>query len=185
VAAARRLQRRKILLGVAAGAVAVAVITAAMLSARTKGTTLASAAPAFALPSTAGKQVTLAGLRGRPVLLFFNEGVGCDACFYQMEDIERHNADFQRLGVTVEPIAMNSVGQLQPELSRFGLSTPWLVDDGTVSTGYHMLGKGMHAGLPGHGFVLIDAKGVMRWQGEYPSMNIASSDLIRQVQSHL
>jgi peroxiredoxin len=170
---------------VVAGLATLAVITAAMLSARTKGKTLASSAPGFALPSTADHQVTLAGLRGRPVLLYFNEGAGCDACFYQMVDIEQHKADFERLGVTVEPIAMNGVGQLQGQLSRFRLSTPWLTDDGAVSASYHMLGKGMHAGLPGHGFVLIDARGVMRWQAEYPSMNIPSSDLIREIQTHL
>ena len=28
----------------------------------------------------------------------------------------------------------------------------------------------MHEGLPGHGFVLVDAKGMQRWYGNYPSM---------------
>lgn len=43
----------------------------------------------------------------------------------------------------------------------------------------------MHAGLPGHSFVLIDAAGVQRWYGEYPSMFIPSVDLLTQVGKHL
>ncbi len=50
------------------------------------------------------------------------------------------------------------------------VATPFLLDDGTVSSAYGTLGKGMHEGLPGHSFVLIDATGTQRWYGEYPSM---------------
>lgn len=39
------------------------------------------------------------------------------------------------------------------------MNTPFLLDDGTVSEAYGTLGKGMHAGLPGHSFVLIDKHG--------------------------
>jgi hypothetical protein len=48
-----------------------------------------------------------------------------------------------------------------------------------------VLGKGMHAGLPGHGFVLIDAHGTERWYGEYPSMYLSAAGLIQQVHAHL
>lgn len=48
-----------------------------------------------------------------------------------------------------------------------------------------MLGKGMHAGLPGHGFVLVDARGMQRWHGEYPSMYLSTAGLIAQVKAHL
>ena len=43
----------------------------------------------------------------------------------------------------------------------------------------------MHAGLPGHGFVLIDSNGVQQWQGEYPSMWLAPNELLDQVTQHL
>jgi len=54
-----------------------------------------------------------------------------------------------------------------------------------VSKAYGTIGKGMHAELPGHGFVLIDKTGKQRWYGEYPSMFISTTDLLKQVQSHL
>ena len=58
----------------------------------------------------------------------------------------------------------------------------YLLDDGTVSEAYDTLGKGMHAGLPGHSFVLIDEQGEQRWYGEYPSMWLEPQDLLKEVQ---
>ena len=56
-----------------------------------------------------------------------------------------------------------------------GVRTPFLLEPtARVSTAYGTLGKGMHAGLPGHSFVLIDADGTQRWYGEYPSMYLSS-----------
>jgi hypothetical protein len=43
----------------------------------------------------------------------------------------------------------------------------------------------MHAGLPGHSFVLIDTQGVQRWYGEYPSMWLAPKDLLAEATKHL
>ena len=65
------------------------------------------------------------------------------------------------------------------------MRTPFLLDDGTVSEAYDTLGKGMHAGLPGHSFVLIDTEGQQRWYGEYPSMWLDPDDLLTEVRSRL
>ena len=43
----------------------------------------------------------------------------------------------------------------------------------------------MHADLPGHSFVLIDAAGVQRWYGEYPSMWLEPADLVKEIQGRL
>ena len=43
----------------------------------------------------------------------------------------------------------------------------------------------MHAGLPGHSFVLIDAQGMQRWYGEYPSMYLSSADLLDQIRTRV
>lgn len=58
-------------------------------------------------------------------------------------------------------------------------------DGGTVSAAYHTLGTGMHAGLPGHGFVLINAAGKQVWQGNYPSMWLQPEDLLAEVRKRL
>jgi hypothetical protein len=54
-----------------------------------------------------------------------------------------------------------------------------------VSQKYGTLGKGMHAGLPGHSFVLIDGNGMQRWSGEYPSMWLDPNALLTQITSVL
>jgi hypothetical protein len=71
-------------------------------------------------------------------------------------------------------------------MAVFGVRTPYLIDaTGSVSRGYGVLGKGMHAGLPGHSFVFVDARGMQRWYGEYPSMYLSAAGLIAQVKAHL
>ena len=66
-----------------------------------------------------------------------------------------------------------------------GVRTPFLLDDAAVSKAYGTIGKGMHAELPGHGFVLIDKTGKQRWYGEYPSMWLSPADLLKEVRAQL
>ncbi len=149
-------------------------------------TSAVRAAPGFTLASTAGGNVSLASYRGHDVVLYFSEGVGCDACFYQMREFENHAAGLAAAGITVVPVVMNPASQVRAEMTAFGVRTPYLIDAaGSVSRAYGVLGEGMHAGLPGHGFVLIDARGTERWYGEYPSMYLSTAGLIAQVKAHL
>ncbi len=141
-------------------------------------------APTFTLKTTAGATVSLSDYRGKTVILYFNEGAGCGACTQQMASIEK-NPGFAEAGITVLPIVMNTRAQIQPDLDSMGVKTPYLLDDGTVSKAYDVLGKGMHANLPGHGFVLIDSNGIERWQAEYPSMWLDPATLLQSAKSNL
>ncbi len=181
---AHTAQRRR-LLGLAGLAVLVAVVTFGLWQARpTTSENGGGAAPDFTLPTTTGQNVSLADYRGSPVILYFNEGAGCGSCTQQMAEIEKHPG-FADAGIVVLPIVMNTADQIQADLDTFGVRTPYLLDDGTVSQAYGTLGKGMHAGLPGHGFVLVDADGVQLWQGNYPSMWLDPDDLLREASSRL
>ena len=131
-----------------------------------------------------GSAVSLDDYRGRPVVLYFNEGAGCDACLMQMGAIE-DDERFAEEGVTVLPIVMNTAEQINADRERLGIEAPFLLDDGTVSEAYGTLGTGMHEGLPGHGFVLVDADGNQVWKGDYPSMWLAPADLLDEVTSRL
>lgn len=166
-------------------AVAAAVIVAVALGGRSSPTSVSGAAPAFRLASTAGGAVSLADYRGKSVLLYFNEGVGCDACFYQMAKLEFDGA-LAKAGVTVLPVVMNPASQVEPELRRFGVTTPYLIDpDGSVSRAYKTLGTGHHAELPGHDFILVGPDGRMRWRGDYPGMWVEPSKLAADVKANL
>ncbi|PVU83815.1 redoxin [Cellulomonas sp. WB94] len=164
--------------------VVVGLVVAGLVSARPTQSAEARTAPAFTLPATDGTSVSLASLRGTPVLLYFSEGAGCDACLVQMAKIESDPA-FTATGIKVLPIVMNTAAQITPDMTRLRVTTPFLLDDGTTSKAYDTLGKGMHEGLPGHGFVLIDAQGVQKWSADYPSMWIAPADLLKEVTARL
>jgi peroxiredoxin len=183
---AARRRRNRILLGISAVAALVLVVAAMMWSARTTSDTRTRLAPDFTLTDTNGTSVHLADRRGHNVVLYFSEGAGCQSCVYQMADIEQHAAQFTAANLVVLPIVMNTAAQIRADMAADGVHTPFLIDaDGKVSAAYGTLGKGMHAGLPGHSFVLIDATGVQRWYGEYPSMYLSSAELLTQVRTHL
>jgi len=169
---------------VAAVVLAIGLIAYGLWTARPTNDTASTQAPAFSLKTTAGTTVSLADYRGKTVILYFNEGAGCGACTQQMAAIEK-NPGFEQAGIVVLPIVMNTAAEIQPDLVKFGVKTPYLLDDGKVSKAYGTLGKGMHAGLPGHGFVLIDAVGVQRWQGDYPSMWLDPATLLQEAKSRL
>ena len=81
---------------------------------------------------------------------------------------------------------MNPAVQVQTELERFGLRTPYLVDpDGSLSRSYDTLGTGHHADLPGHSFVLVGPDGDVRWRGDYPGMWVEAADLVAAVRAEL
>jgi peroxiredoxin len=180
----RRRQRRIRLTWLGVTVTVIGIVVAMMLSSRQQTSSVARVAPDFTLTDTSGTQVSLAGQRGKNVLLYFSEGAGCQACLVQMSQIEKDPA-FAAAGLTVLPIVMNTKAQILADMSSNGVRTPFLLDDGTVSTEYGTIGKGMHAGLPGHSFVLIDKTGKQRWYGEYPSMWLSNADLLKEVQSHL
>ena len=185
-AQAKKAKKRLITrISIGAGALIAAILVSyGLWSARPTDSTSAVQAPVFTLKTTAGTTVSLSDYRGKTVILYFNEGAGCGACTQQMASIEK-NPGFAEAGITVLPIVMNTKAQIQPDLDSMGVKTPYLLDDGTVSKAYDVLGKGMHANLPGHGFVLIDGNGIERWQAEYPSMWLDPADLLKTAKSKL
>jgi len=185
VAVRRQRRRRAWLLWGIGAAVAAAIVATMMWTARTTTSTATRTAPDFTLTDTSGHPVHLADYRGHPVVLYFSEGAGCQSCLYQMAAIEQHAADFTAAGVTVLPIVMNTAQQIRTDMATNHVTTPFLLDDGTVSREYGTLGRGMHAGLPGHSFVLIDKTGTQRWYGEYPSMWLSPAELLKQIKNHL
>lgn len=161
------------------------IVTAMLLTSRPQSSTDVRKAPDFTLADTSGAEHTLADHRGENVLLYFNEGAGCQSCIVQMGEIEKQAKAFAAEDVTVLPIVMNTREQILADMRLNGVETPFLLDDGDVSRAYGTLGKGMHAGLPGHSFVLIDKAGRQRWYGEYPSMWLEPTELLAEVRDRL
>lgn len=166
-------------------AVLVAVVSAMMLTSRPTTSEATRTAPDFTLTDTAGVTHTLADHRGENVVLYFSEGAGCQSCIVQMRELEKKASELAEANITVLPIVMNTRDQIVRDMGLNGVITPFLLDDGTVSQAYGTLGNGMHAGLPGHSFVLIDTEGQQRWYGEYPSMWLDPAELLNEIRDRL
>jgi peroxiredoxin len=177
--ARRRTLRRRLVIGAGTG---LAVALAAVLAVRADKPTeviLGAPAPSFELASTDGHTVSLADHLGHDVLLYFSEGVGCDSCFYQQASIEAEQQRLTDAELMVVPVVVNPATDVRRELDRFGLTTPFLIDtDRSVSAAYDTIGRGHHADLPGHSFVLVDREGTLRWRLDEPSMFVEPSRLI-------
>ena len=180
----QRTHRIRRIAGLVVGILAVVAVIAGLWTAAPTGGESATTAPGFTLPTTDGRTVSLSDYRGKPVILYFNEGAGCGSCTVQMAEIEK-NPGFAAAGITVLPIVMNTAQEILRDMKQYGVTTPYLLDDGTVSAAYGTLGKGMHEGLPGHGFILIDADGIQRWQGNYPSMWLDPDQLLKEATTRL
>jgi peroxiredoxin Q/BCP len=127
-------------------------------------------APSIVLPATTGGRVDLAGYRGKTVLLYFQEGVGCQPCWTQMRDLEKSADQVRAAGVDqILSITTQPVDLLKQKATDEGLHTPVLSDTTlAVSRSYHANDYGMMGDMmDGHTFVLVGPDGVIRWRGDY------------------
>jgi len=128
------------------------------------------AAPAIKLPATSGGSFNLASQRGKTVLLFFEEGVGCEPCWTQIRDIEKHWSQFQALGIDeMVTVTTNTLPQLEQKVADEHIHTPVLADTSMdVSLAYTANKYGMMGDqMDGHSSVLVNKDGVVSWRADY------------------
>lgn len=127
-------------------------------------------APDFALSASSGSTFRLSEQRGKDVLLYFHEGMMCDPCWRQIDDIQGDLAKFKQLGIDeIAAIAIDPAGAQQQRAQLRGISFPVLADaDLAVSRLYDALSYGMMGGTrPGHTFILVGPDGTIRWRADY------------------
>jgi peroxiredoxin len=127
-------------------------------------------APAIRLPSTAGGTFDLASLRGKRVLLYFQEGIMCQPCWDQLKDIESNIEQFKALGIeAVVSITTDPIDALKQKAALERLSTPVLSDpDLSVSKAYDTNSYGMMGrSRNGHTFIVLDGDGTILWRADY------------------
>lgn len=133
----------------------------------------AGLAPGTAVPSFAerdvvtGRPITAASIRGQRTLLFFSEGVMCQACFEQIKGLEQMGDALERRRIRLVSITPDSAADLEQAIGQYGITTPMIADDDRdMSTAFNTLGQGMHGDTPGHAFVLVE-RGRVVWQRDY------------------
>ena len=115
-----------------------------------------------------GREISSESLRGKKTLLFFSEGVMCQACFVQIRDIEQIGTQLRKRGIGLVSITPDSEEVLRHAIDQYGISTPMIADDDRdMSAAFDTLGRGMHSDTPGHAFVLVDRTGKVVWQRDY------------------
>lgn len=126
-------------------------------------------APAFSETDVVtGSPIESAALAGKRTLLFFSEGVMCQACFVQIRELEKVGATLRGRGIELISITPDPADVLREAVEAYGITTPMIADDDrNMSAAYDTLGQGMHADTPGHAFVLVDETGTIAWQKDY------------------
>ena len=148
-------------------------------------------APDFTLPSTTGGTVRLSDLKGKNVLLYFQEGIGCEGCWTQLKDIQSDMEQFQQLGISdVITITTNPLGALKQKVADESITLPVLADESfAASRAYNATMYGMMAGsADGHTFILVGPDGRIRWRADYGgppdyTMYVPISSLISDIKA--
>jgi len=155
--------------------------TGAMSSMSASGPAVGTRAPAFELTDVvSGRRMGLGSLAGRRTLLFFSEGVGCQACMIQVADLQK-SGRLRGAGISLVSVTTDAPGDLVEAAKQYGIRTPLLADPTTrMSSAYGMLGHGGmgHQTQDGHAFMLLDSTGRIVWHRAYQEMYVKPGRLL-------
>jgi thioredoxin-dependent peroxiredoxin len=99
-------------------------------------------APDFTLPDQDGNPVTLAELRGRPVVLYFYPKADTPGCTTQACGIRDHSADYDAAGAVVLGVSPDTVADIKRFHGGQGLNFTLLADaDHAVAEQYGTWGE--------------------------------------------
>ena len=119
-------------------------------------------APDFTLPSTAGSDVTLSGLRGKNVLLAFFPLAFTRVCTQEMCSFSEDYGRFQDANTVVLPISVDSIPTLKEFKAKERITVDLLSDfNREVSRRYGTLLEDKF--FSNRAYVLIDPNGIVRW----------------------
>lgn len=144
-------------------------------------------APDFSLSTHDGRTVKLSDLKGKKVVLFFNEGLICyPACWNQIAALGT-DARLNNDQITTASIVINTQDEWKTAVAKMpdlGKETLLLDSDKTVSNQYGVLNltSSMHKGeLAGHTYVILDQNGVVRYTNDDPKMAINNDALVTEL----
>jgi thioredoxin-dependent peroxiredoxin len=124
-------------------------------------------APDFTLPDQQGDDVSLSGLRGKTVVLYFYPKADTPGCTTQACGIRDHRADYAKAGAVVLGVSPDPVAAVAKFDQKYGLEFPLLADsDHAVTDAYGVWVEKSKYGRTYMGAqratFIIDADGVVR-----------------------
>ncbi|MBI4079459.1 MAG: redoxin domain-containing protein [Candidatus Levybacteria bacterium] len=143
-------------------------------------------APDFTLEDYTGKAVTLSSLKGKKVLLFFNEGIMCyPSCWNQIAafgSATEFDNETIILNIVVDP--KKDWQQAISKMPQLAKATVLFDSNATVSNQYGVLNlpSSMHRGqYPGHSYVIIDKEGIIRFTMDDEKMAVRNKELAEEM----
>jgi thioredoxin-dependent peroxiredoxin len=86
-------------------------------------------APDFTLPDQNGDPVSLSGLRGRPVVLYFYPKADTPGCTVQACGVRDHHADYEQAGAVVLGVSADPIKRIANFAGKYTLGFPLLSDE--------------------------------------------------------
>jgi peroxiredoxin Q/BCP len=86
-------------------------------------------APDFTLPDQHGGPVSLEGLRGKTVVLYFYPKADTSGCTTQACGVRDHRADYEQAGAVIYGISPDPVNKIAAFDEKHGLRFPLLADE--------------------------------------------------------
>lgn len=201
--AQRQLMMRRLGYGVVASLAVVLIASAVLLGGNNQsppsdhvsfmggssaGVTVGKRAPDFSLTNVVtGKSLSSASLRGQKTMLFFSEGINCQACMVQAADLQKDQT-LRKAGIRLVSVTTDAPGDLAQAARQYGITTPLLSDSSTkMSSAYGMLGHGGmgHPTQDGHAFMLVGPSGKVLWHRAYQEMYVKPSQLMHDMRTEV
>ncbi len=125
---------------------------------------IGSPAPDFTTSSTSGEDVTLSSFRGKSaVLLAFFPLAFTSTCTAELCDFNEDHDLFEKAGVIVLPISVDSTASLKEYRAKYSMKTHLLSDfRRDISRAYGVLNDAKY--YSNRAYFLIDRDGRVRWQ---------------------
>lgn len=150
-------------------------------------TLIGKKAPDFELESYNGTKIKLSSLKGKNVVLFFNEGVMCyPACWNQIAalgaDKQLNNENTVAISISVD--AKSDWTQAVNKMPELAQATVLFDTSREVSDLYGVLNlpSSMHKGQnAGHTYVIVDKEGVVRYTKDDLSMGVRNDELKSEI----
>jgi len=122
---------------------------------------IGDAAPAFTLPATGGKHVSLGDYLGQPVVLVFYPGDDTPVCTRQLNSYNDDLSQFSAMSAQVLAISAQSVESHERFSEKHGFQFPLLSDvDKSAAAAYGTLGP---LGFFRRSVFVIDQAGIVRY----------------------
>jgi len=141
-------------------------------------------APDFTLKDQTDREITLSSLRGKKVVLSFHPLAWTSVCKLQMQDLEKHKADFDRLGAVALGLSVDSVPCKRAWAEAIGVQETALLADfwphGGVAQAYGIF-REKH-GSSERAVLVLDREGVVRFKKIYPIKEVPDiAEIIKAV----